>query len=130
MPTRDELEAWAVEDYEQVVGKTIWVAEFSAYVNDVSVDFNLEQPLKVKVQKTPRMDLFHWVDEWLDPYWEIEILEIPEAMYELHPKLREARAPWMFGDSYSLDGKMSPGRYAPRYSPRDWSPRERQRKGT
>jgi len=124
MPTREDIEKWALEDYKKVVGKTFFVQEFSAYYMDSSIDFSLEEPLKVKVVKTPEMDILHWNDEWLDPYWDLEILKIPEQMLVDHPKLKELRSPYMFGDSYSLDGKIQPARIDPRpEGPRDWSPR-------
>jgi hypothetical protein len=129
MRTREDLEKWALEDYKKVVGKTFFVQEFSAYVNSEfmpyeSVDFSLEEPVKAKVVGTSEADVLHWNDEWLDPYWDLEILEIPAAMLAEHPKLAKMASVYMFGDSYSLDGKIQPARIDPRPGgPRDWSPR-------
>jgi hypothetical protein len=114
-----------LEDYERVVGKTFFVKEFSAYVDSDSIDFSLEEPVKAKVVKTPKMDVLHWNDSnWLDPYWDLEILEIPGTMLAEHPKLEKMTSAYMFGDSYSRDGKLQPARIDPRPGgPRDWSPR-------
>jgi hypothetical protein len=115
--TRSELESWVIEDYQKILGETIFVSDLSGYVDGSTVDFDLKKPAKVKVVKTSRDSLLHWNDEWLDPYWELELLEP-------HSELKGARSLWMFGDSYSLDGKYAPARYDPRQGPREWSPRK------
>lgn len=125
MATREEIQKWALEDHAQMVGKTIFVRQFTAYYMDGSVDFSLEEPVKAKMLPTPEMDILHWNDDWLDPYWDLEILEIPKKMLVDHPKLANITSPYMFGDSYSLDGKYQPARFEPRLmGPRHWTPRE------
>ena len=116
--TEEELEKWAFEDYAEVLGKPILVSELTGYVGDNNVDFNLDPPAKVRVVSTSADSIRHWNDDWLDPYWELELLEP-------HPQLARfsARSLYMFGDSYSLDGKYQPARYEPRKGPREWSPR-------
>jgi len=124
MPTRkEEMEAWALDDYKEVLGRTIHVSEFTGYVDNDSVDFSLEEPVEARVTKTPETDILHWNRPWLDPYWNLEILKIPPAMMEAHPKLGMMTSTYMFGDSYSLDGKYQPAGYEHRFDPREWSPR-------
>jgi hypothetical protein len=115
--TRSELESWVIEDYQKILGETIFVSDLTGYVDDNTVDFGLKKPAKVKVVKTSMDSLLHWNDEWLDPYWELELVEP-------HPALKGVRSLWMFGDSYSLDGKCGPARYEPRQGPLEWSPRK------
>lgn len=118
MTTRAEIEAWAFGDYEEVLGKTIFVTFVTGYVGNDTVDFSLKKPAKVKVVKTSRESILHWNGEWLDPYWELELVEP-------HPELKEGRSFWMFGDSYSLDGKYEPTAFEPHIGPRAWSPRDK-----
>lgn len=116
--TREELEKWAIEDYEKILGATIFVSGVTGYVDDNTVDFDLAKPAKMKVVETSRDSILHWNSEWLDPYWELELVEP-------HPELQGIRSLWMFGDSYSLDGKYQPARFEPRMGPREWSPRDK-----
>lgn len=116
--TREELEKWAIEDYEKILGATIFVSGVTGYVDDNTVDFDLAKPAKMKVVETSRDSIIHWNSEWLDPYWELELVEP-------HPELQGIRSLWMFGDSYSLDGKYQPARFEPRMGPREWSPRDK-----
>lgn len=121
--TKDQLKKWAIADYEEVLGKEIFVSEFSAYIDETSIDFNLPVPVKAKVVKTPELDIIHLNSEWLDPYWNIQILKIPESVLVKYPELEKITSPWMFGDSYSTDGKYQPARYDPHAGPREWTPR-------
>ena len=121
--TKDQLKKWALADYEEVLGKEIFVSEFTAYINNDSIDFNVSPPVKAKVVKTPELDIIHLNSEWLDPYWNIEILEIPPAVWAKHPELEKITSAYMFGDSYSIDGKYQPARYEPHAGPREWTPR-------
>src|SRR5262245_13193775 len=114
--TREEIEKLALDDYEQVLGRVIWVSELSGYRNDDSLELYVKPPAKVKVVSTMKDSILHWNDGWLDPYWELELVEP-------HPQLEGIRSLYMFGDSYSLTGRMEPARYEPRVGPREWTPR-------
>lgn len=114
--TREELEKLAIDDYKQVLGRPIFVLELHGYRDGCSLDIGLDTPAKVKVVKTDEQSILHWNGDWLDPYWELELLKP-------HPTLAGIRSLYMFGDSYSLDGKMQPASYEPRIGPREWSPR-------
>lgn len=94
------------EDYAAMLGRPILVSEFSGYRDAGSVDFNLDPPALVQVTQTPEQDLFHYAgDGWIDPYWDLELLEP-------HEGLENVRGLWMFGTSYNLKtGKTSPARF-------------------
>jgi hypothetical protein len=92
-------------DFEAVRDRVIQVTELTAYVDEDSIDFHLSTPALVKVVQTPLSDLTHEVYPWMDPYWNLELVEP-------HPELKDARSLWMFGTSYDLESGLSdPARY-------------------
>lgn len=90
-----ELESKAVDDYKKALGTVITVTTLSGYNEHddcIAVD---GIPFEVRVLDTPESDLRHWVDEYLDPYWNVE----PVKEYaELNP----LRSFWTYGPSYVL----------------------------
>lgn len=93
-------------DYEDVIGRLILVSRPTGYVDENSIIFDLKTPALVRVVKTSNDDLFHQADkDWIDPYWNIELLEP-------HQELKEARSLWMYGTSYNIrTGQMDPARF-------------------
>src|SRR3972149_2024944 len=83
-------------DYGRIKGRPILVSELTGYRDDHSIDFGLEPPALVMVAHTSDGDLSHQVDQWLDPYWNLTLLEP-------HPQLKGVESLWMFGTSYNLE---------------------------
>ena len=96
---RAEAERRALEDFNAVVGKELTVRMVSGYnENDDSVDVD-GIPIRVTVDNTS-FSLDHWVDEYLDPYWDVT----PVGEY---PELAGLRSFWTFGPSYRVvDGRV------------------------
>jgi hypothetical protein len=92
----DEIRAKVLADYEAVLGKEILVSELTGYKDDTQEDFILNPPVKCRVMTTKRMDLFHAVDHWMDPYWNLELVH-PD------PRLEGYTSLWMYGTSYNYD---------------------------
>ena len=85
----------AEQDHREHVGKILEVKHVQGYVNDDSVEANCNPPAKVRVLPcTHPEDLKHQVDEWLDPYWDVELVEP-------HPELEGVRSLWIYGISYN-----------------------------
>ena len=61
-----------------------------------SVDLVFEPPLYVRVDDVTPLgsDIGHWVDEWLDPYWNVTPLEPHESLTGIH-------STWVYGISYT-----------------------------
>ena len=107
MTTKDQrrqYEQLALQDHARHVGKVVMVRELTAYpgTSDDSQDFVFDPPLAVRVLPSSSKEVIHWVDEWLDPYWDVEIVDTA------HPNLPDGlEHPWMFGISYNTeDGKF------------------------
>lgn len=101
--TRETLENKALKDYESVSGKIIypvWVT-FSSE-DEESNDFYVggETPLRVIPNQSERT-ILHWNNEWLDPYWDLELIgTIPELEHLKNPLF------WTHGKSYHLPKKI------------------------
>lgn len=91
-----DAQAQAMTDYRDAFGSIITVTILSGYKGDDSYEFD-GQEFKVRVLETPEADLCHWVDEFLDPYWNVE----PIGTY---PALEGHRSFWTFGQSYKVTG--------------------------
>jgi len=94
---RHGAEDAARTDYQRALGTVIEVTWVYGYTNDDSVEIQCDPPAKVRVLETPDEDLRHWVDEWLDPFWNIELSEP-------HPAIgANVRGLWTFGHtSYAV----------------------------
>jgi hypothetical protein len=91
----DQLVAWARHDLEAVRGRVFLARDVDGFVGDDSVHFELEPPAKVRVIGG---QITHWVDDWIDPYWDIELV-VP------HPQLVGVRSLWCAGICYRLNGE-------------------------
>jgi hypothetical protein len=87
--------AAAAADHARVVGTVIDTDWLIGYVGNDSADFRCDPPVKVRVLPTSAEDLAHQVDQWLDPYWDVELAE-PVAWLE------GVRSFWIFGPSYEI----------------------------
>lgn len=104
MRTREEILKQATADLEAALGKTMLVTVLTGYSdkNDDSCEFYLKTPAKCRVLESSRKSLDHWNDGWLDPYWDLELIEP-------HAELSGHRSLWTFGSAcYHMDGRIEP----------------------
>lgn len=106
MPTDEAIrhaESLAYADYAASLGKVFLVDELTGYSDDDEFnprhygyfDLKLDTPARVRLVHTDEDSLKHWVDEWLDPYWNFELIEP-------HPQLpAKIRTMWGYGPSYN-----------------------------
>jgi hypothetical protein len=110
MKTQSEIEAMALRDFRQHFHSILLVDSLSGYVGDScdSADFQFDPWIAVRVvgPSKPENGIYHWNDTHLDPYWDVEIVDLK------HPDLPKAglRSPWMFGISYSTATGEEDGR--------------------
>lgn len=73
---RETLEELAVRFHAQHVGHLIRAAYLCGYdKHDDSVDYACNPPVVVRVlPMRPHEGILHWNDEWLDPYWDVEVV--------------------------------------------------------
>ena len=92
-----DLEANAMADYQDYLGKVVTVDRLQCYLHDDSKDLDCGGvPFVVRVTPTQDEDIKHWNDEYLDPYWNVEVVEP-------HPALPEGfTSPWIDGPTYEL----------------------------
>lgn len=98
------LENRVLADYRAVAGKVLMASVVSGYLGDTddSGCFKFDPPLAVRVDAgmdaQPQHGLFHWNDEWLDPYWDVTIIGT-------HPDLppEGLRSAWIDGTSYNAE---------------------------
>ena len=87
--TWDEARFLARLDYELNQGAELTMSCVSAYVDEDSQDFG--GPLQVRIEKTQDSDLMNSTDEYLDPYWDLEVVS-PFT----------GSSPWGHGPSYRV----------------------------
>lgn len=102
-------------DHENYVGKVILATMLSGYLGetDDSVDLVFKNPIRVLVGPALRTDLVRIQDDWLDPVWNVAILD------EHHPELpvEGLRSCWLHGTSYNwTNGDIEPAN--------EWRPSE------
>jgi hypothetical protein len=92
-----EALARARADYQAALGTIIEVRTLSGYVgdSDIQQDYDGDQPFMVRVLATADDDLHHVNDDWLDPYWNVEVVS-PDV---------NLRSCWTFGPSYHIEAK-------------------------
>ena len=84
-------EAWYLArlDYELNLGRSLTVDGVVAYVGDDGQDYF--GPFLVRLEKTDAESLRHSVDEYLDPYWDVTVLDDFDA-----------DGAWSYGPSYRV----------------------------
>lgn len=95
-----DLEQRALVDFKQHCGKILLAEIVTGYdARGNSLDIVCDPPARVRVYKTTsHEDLQHWNDNWLDPYWDLELVTP-------HPALDGISSLWTFGLSYCTDGR-------------------------
>lgn len=100
-----DLEKRARADFDTHTGRVILATTVAGYIGNDSVEIHCNPPARLRVcgssGSSLHEDLTHWNDNWLDPYWDVE-LAAP------HPALTDARSLWTFGPSYCTDGRTEP----------------------
>lgn len=94
---REVIERGALQEHEAVRGRCFRVPWVYGYKGEDSVDVHLDPPVLVRILKTSEGDVCHWNDEWLDPFWDVEVLEQRQ-------ELEDVRSTWVHGTSYSIAG--------------------------
>lgn len=99
---RIEAEEKAKADFQRAVGTIVTVNMISGYNERDDSEDRDGCNIRVRVCPTVETDITHWVDEYLDPYWNVEPLDNP-------PELDGLRSFWTFGPSYQVtaDGVVS-----------------------
>ena len=86
----------AMLDYKTFLGKPVMPTIISGYRGDDQIDVQVDGKVIVKVVETSADDIAHWNDDFLDPYWNIEIIDDPQGLCE------GLRSAWIFGRSYQV----------------------------
>lgn len=110
MPTETKLPlaeaiARAHADYAAAVGTVIDAKCVIGYKGNDSVEVYPDPPARVRVEATPHEDIEHFNDDYLDPYWNVTLVES-------HPALEGVRSLWVDGPSYQIAKPIY--RYTPR----------------
>jgi hypothetical protein len=94
-----QTERLVLMDYVEHLGKVLLAYELDGYIGDTcfSDTFHFKIPIRVRVVKTGA-GLYHRVDDWFDPYWDVVILD------NRHPELpaEGLRSGWVFGPSRNI----------------------------
>ena len=98
---RYELERLALADFAKAQGNLFNVDWVYGYVGDDSHDVRCDPPAVVRIDPTGQDSILHWCDEWLDPYWDVTILDSVGQPLE-NGTLAGLRSTWIHGPSYNL----------------------------
>lgn len=96
------LERYAESDFKAHQGKVLLAHHVDGYTeHGDSVTVRCDPPARIRVRQTSKQDIYHWCDNWLDPYWDIE-------QVTPHPALAGIGSLWVYGPSYCTDGRTEP----------------------
>ncbi len=95
--TRDEAYAKARAEFAAALGTIVHPAYVYGFAGEDSTDALTDGTVALRVIATPQEDLEHTVDGWLDPYWNLEVVEDPEDL------LAGMRSLWTHGPSYQFN---------------------------
>ncbi len=95
--TRADACAKARADFEAALGTILRPDFVGGFEGEDSTDASPNGTAALRVVATPQEDLEHTVDDWLDPYWNLELVEDPEHL------LTRMRSLWTYGPSYQFD---------------------------
>lgn len=94
--TEAEAKQQAISDYEAVLGTVIRPEWIIAYKHDTSHDIRTDRKVAARVKATAESDVTRVCDTHIDPYWNLEIVEVPENL------LSGYTSPWTWGKSYRI----------------------------
>lgn len=94
-----ELEEIALKEFSEYKGKILLATVLLGYENDDSKSWHVDPPILVRVLETDKSSIFHWNDDWLDPYWDVELLED-------RPEFKNASSFYVDGPSRNLNGEV------------------------
>lgn len=89
-----ELEQRAKQDHQEVLGRKLRVRWVYGYVEGTDDNRDYAGDFLVRVLPTDAQSLAHWNYPWLDPYWDVEVLD-----WGGMPPLRST---WISGHSYNV----------------------------
>lgn len=111
--SKRELEAMAMQEYQELVHTVVPVKSISGYYENDSYDFNCPGgETTVKICSTGTNEILRWMDDgWLDPVYEVEIVQEgrPVEAFGRVPLGTVPRSCWIHGTSRHLDGREEPG---------------------
>jgi hypothetical protein len=111
--TEQEAIEKARADYASVVGTIIEVPSLCGYSGEDSCEWYYDEPIRVLVLPTADGDVTRTCDNFVDPYWNVEVIELalkPEAQRfawngEPRPLPADASSFWVDGLSYEFEKK-------------------------
>lgn len=109
--TREEAIAKARADFASVVGTIIEVPSLCGYSGEDSCEWYYDDRIRVLVLPTADADVTRIQDNFVDPCWDVEVVELalkPEAQRffwngEPRPLPADARSFWVDGISYEFE---------------------------
>lgn len=113
--TLDEAITKARVDFANVVGTVIEAPTLYGYSEEDSHEWHYDEPIRVLVLPTRDEDITRVCDNFVDPYWDVEVVEStlkPEAQRftwngQPRPLPSDARSFWVDGISYQFTGGKS-----------------------
>lgn len=113
--TMEEAIEKARADYATVVGTIVEVPVLYGYSGEDSCEWYFDEPIRVLVLPTRDEDVTRTCDNFVDPYWDVEVIESalkPEAQRftwngEPRPLPPDARSFWVDGVSYEFEKKKA-----------------------
>lgn len=98
-----------VADHKAHEGKILLASMLTGYIGntDYQIDLAFNKPVRVRVEPAIESDLIRVQDDWLDPVWNVTILD------KDHPELPKEglRSCWLHGTSYNYEnGDIEPTR--------------------
>lgn len=95
--TLEEARAKARADFAAVVGTIIRPEWICGIVDFNSCEINNDGRIAARVLDTPDADVTRTCDDFVDPYWNLEIVEDPNG------ETLEIDHPWTWGTSYEFE---------------------------
>lgn len=101
----EELEAKAHAEFLAHHGKVLRVTGYIfGFEGEDSNDWKVNTEafplgIRVRVENTEKCDIENWNDDWLDPIWNVELLDLPDEM-------ANGRNFWIHGTSFNTDGRI------------------------
>lgn len=117
--TLEEATELARADYARVLGTIIEVGELYGYAGEDSAEWFFNPPIRVLVTKTSDDTVTRVCDEFVDPIYEVEVIEHllkPEHRRDIdlsgfaddiNSLPKDARSFWVYGKSYEFEKKKA-----------------------